>query len=289
MTLLALSFVSALVVSLAFTPLYRRVALRLGYLQHPTEDRWHERPTPAVGGVAICARALSRWPRVQTGSRSCQLVWVVVGDAAVVEEETSLTRGSKQANRIVSIDEPAASSCRVSATVFSDFRYKRQTVQILWDLGLVGVAYYSAYRLSFDREMFGAMFDGFLGSLPIVLGVQVLALSVVGGHRRTWRGFGARDSVVLVAGVLAGTLGIVGSVAYVYGLQDYSVGIFAIYAVLLIVMIAVSRAGFVLLEHYIDERQQGVKTLTPAAAGARPAYGGSLSLRSNSNLPDLDT
>ncbi len=47
----------ALAGGLAFTPLVIRLARRRGWLAHPTSDRWHERPTALMGGIAIYAAA----------------------------------------------------------------------------------------------------------------------------------------------------------------------------------------------------------------------------------------
>ncbi|MDR7551221.1 MAG: hypothetical protein QN131_15000 [Armatimonadota bacterium] len=46
---------TAFVLSVALTALARLVAWRLGFLDVPREDRWHRRPVPRVGGVAMCA------------------------------------------------------------------------------------------------------------------------------------------------------------------------------------------------------------------------------------------
>lgn len=51
--MVAVSFVSALVVSLLLIPLVRSVSFRLGRVAIPREDRWHRRPTPTLGGVGI--------------------------------------------------------------------------------------------------------------------------------------------------------------------------------------------------------------------------------------------
>ena len=53
MTILILSFVFGLVLALVLNPMYRMLALRMGCVEHPRDDRWHELPTPAVGGLAI--------------------------------------------------------------------------------------------------------------------------------------------------------------------------------------------------------------------------------------------
>ncbi len=44
---------SALVVAVVATPITRRVALRLNWVDHPTTRKWHRVPIPLLGGVAI--------------------------------------------------------------------------------------------------------------------------------------------------------------------------------------------------------------------------------------------
>jgi len=46
-------FVVAFVLGLLLVPGVRSVSKRLGRLSYPREDRWHRRPTPTLGGVAI--------------------------------------------------------------------------------------------------------------------------------------------------------------------------------------------------------------------------------------------
>jgi UDP-GlcNAc:undecaprenyl-phosphate GlcNAc-1-phosphate transferase len=46
---------TSLVIGLAATPLVRRLAIRYGWMAHPTQDRWHKRPTALMGGIAIFA------------------------------------------------------------------------------------------------------------------------------------------------------------------------------------------------------------------------------------------
>src|SRR5258707_12237352 len=46
-------FLGALAVSLAVTPLAMMLARRLGKIAPPRADRWHKKPTPMMGGIAI--------------------------------------------------------------------------------------------------------------------------------------------------------------------------------------------------------------------------------------------
>ena len=52
---LVLAAVVAAAVSLAVTPLARRVAHRTGFVDHPGGHRVHETPTPVLGGLAVAA------------------------------------------------------------------------------------------------------------------------------------------------------------------------------------------------------------------------------------------
>ncbi len=38
---------------LAFTPIVRIIAIKKGCLAHPSKERWHQKPTALLGGIAI--------------------------------------------------------------------------------------------------------------------------------------------------------------------------------------------------------------------------------------------
>jgi UDP-GlcNAc:undecaprenyl-phosphate GlcNAc-1-phosphate transferase len=65
----AFPFLVAFFLSLVLVPLSSRVALRLGCVSVPRGDRWHTRPTPILGGVAIYLALIAtlfffaRWDR----------------------------------------------------------------------------------------------------------------------------------------------------------------------------------------------------------------------------------
>lgn len=50
-----LAFLLSLIVSLIVTPLVIRLGNRLGIVDHPVDNRWHERAVPRMGGIAIFA------------------------------------------------------------------------------------------------------------------------------------------------------------------------------------------------------------------------------------------
>ena len=65
-------FLLALALSLALVPLCRLLAMRLGRVAHPREDRWHRRPVALFGGVAIGVVAVRRRRRCSASSASCR-------------------------------------------------------------------------------------------------------------------------------------------------------------------------------------------------------------------------
>src|ERR1041385_62815 len=52
-TTIAGPFLLAMALSLAVVPLCRLVAVRLGFVARPREDRWHQREVAMFGGVGI--------------------------------------------------------------------------------------------------------------------------------------------------------------------------------------------------------------------------------------------
>ena len=157
--------------------------------------------------------------------------------------------------------EPVERSSRLTPFVVN-FVYRRRIAEVFLDLCLVAIAYYSAYRLRFGGAEFGRYFPQFLQSLPLVLGVQLVSLFSVGGYRGVWQYFGLMDGVTFAKGVGLGTLINVTLLVYAYRFQQYSSGVFVIYAALLLLLLAGSRASFRLMSEFAARRnQQGLRVV----------------------------
>jgi UDP-GlcNAc:undecaprenyl-phosphate GlcNAc-1-phosphate transferase len=76
-------FLAALLISLALTPLVRRLSLATGRVASPRADRWHTRQTALLGGIAIFLAFLAPALYYYLGSRSEQLLGLLLGSAAV--------------------------------------------------------------------------------------------------------------------------------------------------------------------------------------------------------------
>ncbi|MBI4486185.1 MAG: glycosyl transferase, partial [Acidobacteria bacterium] len=170
--------------------------------------------------------------------------------------------------------ETAADRDKLTPLV-ADFMYKRRIAEVMLDLALVTVAYYAAYRLRFEGLDFRENFPVFYQSLPIVVAAQMLALFVVGIYRGVWRYFGLMDTVVVVKGVVLGTLGAQLAILAVYRFQGFSRTVFVIDAVLLCILLTASRASFRLLGELLHRSRDAATRVVIYGAGD----GGSLVVR----------
>ena len=160
-----------------------------------------------------------------------------------------------------------------------DFMYKRRVAEVLLDVCIIPIAYYSAYRLRFEGSDLAVYYPFFLHSLPIVLVCQLLSLFVVGGYRGTWRYFGLMDAVVFAKSVILGTVASIVVIVFAYNFANYSRAVFVIYAALLMLLLAGTRASFRLVGEFISRRQAvGRRCLIYGTSGAslatvREAFG----------------
>jgi UDP-GlcNAc:undecaprenyl-phosphate GlcNAc-1-phosphate transferase len=151
-----------------------------------------------------------------------------------------------------------------------EFMHKRRVAEVLLDFCLVALCYYAAYRLRFeDPDDFLRNFAVFTQSLPVILAAQLLAFFGVGVYRGAWRHFGMMDSLVVARGVFFGTVGAELFILYVYHFMAYSRTVFAIYAVLLLIAVTLSRASFRLLGEFVQrQRRSGTRVVIYGAGDA---------------------
>ena len=157
--------------------------------------------------------------------------------------------------------------------LLANFMYKRRVAEVLLDCCLIPVAYYSAYHLRFgEADVLLRNYPFFLQSLPIVLACQLIALFVVGGYRGTWRYFGMMDAVVFARGVLLGTVSAMMVLLFEYHFVNYSRAVFVIYAALIVLLLAGTRASFRLVGEFTSRRRSvGQRCVIYGTSGASVA------------------
>jgi UDP-GlcNAc:undecaprenyl-phosphate GlcNAc-1-phosphate transferase len=169
---------------------------------------------------------------------------------------------------------PAEAPAGGITPVIVSFMYKRRVAEVVLDVCLVSIAYYGAWRLRFEGVEWTTYFPSLVASLPIALAVQMIALFVFGAYRGAWRHFGLMDGVVFGKAIAAGTVTMIAAIAYLYRFQNYSRGVFIIYAAVLMLLLCGSRASFRLIGEFVRRRRTGTRLVIYGAGS-----GGSLLVR----------
>jgi UDP-GlcNAc:undecaprenyl-phosphate GlcNAc-1-phosphate transferase len=138
-----------------------------------------------------------------------------------------------------------------------DLVYKRRVAEVVLDFAIVAACYYAAYRLRFeDPEEFMKNFPNFTASFPLIVGVQMVSFFIVGVYRGVWRHFGMSDALVMTRGVFIGAISSQILILYVSRFFSYSRTVFAIYAVLLLIAMVLSRGSLRLVGEFVQRRRQ---------------------------------
>jgi UDP-GlcNAc:undecaprenyl-phosphate GlcNAc-1-phosphate transferase len=149
-----------------------------------------------------------------------------------------------------------------------EFMHKRRVAEVVLDLFLVVLCYYAAYRLRFeDPEEFMLNFPTFVRSLPVIVGAQMVSFFAVGVYRGLWRHFGMLDTLVVARGVFFGVASALLVILGVYRFFAYSRTVFAIYAILLLIAVTLSRASFRLVGEFMQRQRQSGRRVVIYGAG----------------------
>ena len=151
-----------------------------------------------------------------------------------------------------------------------ELMHKRRVAEVLLDFCLVVMCYYAAYRMRFEDPVeFMLNFQMFSRSLPVIVASQMVAFFVVGVYRGVWRHFGMMDTLVVARGVFLGAASALLVILGAFRFFAYSRTVFAIYAVLLLIAVTLSRASFRLVGEFMQrQRQSGHRVVIYGAGDA---------------------
>jgi UDP-GlcNAc:undecaprenyl-phosphate GlcNAc-1-phosphate transferase len=171
--------------------------------------------------------------------------------------------------------------------MLADFSYKRRVFEVVLDVILAALTYYAAYMLRFEGVIYDEQMAIFVGSLPLVVVVQMVSLLAGGVYRGLWRYTSIADLLVIGRSVLVGTAASVLVVFYAYRIPGPSRSVFILTGLLFFMAIAASRLSFRLLAQLIGTPQ------TDGREDARPVViygagdGGELLIRELLNNAEL--
>ncbi|HXT63871.1 MAG TPA: hypothetical protein VN696_12615 [Pyrinomonadaceae bacterium] len=125
-----------------------------------------------------------------------------------------------------------------------DFSYKRRIFEVLLDVGLIILAYWSAYALAIPGFSDNPARQLFLRTIPIVVVVRLAAFLFFGVYRGIWRYTSVDDFVVFAKAVAAGTIVGMLIILFKFRFQGFSRAVFVIDAVMMVMLLAGSRLAF---------------------------------------------
>jgi UDP-GlcNAc:undecaprenyl-phosphate GlcNAc-1-phosphate transferase len=141
-----------------------------------------------------------------------------------------------------------------------DLSYKRRIFEVLLDVVLVILAYYSAYLLLFGARWSEELWGLFISTIPVLIFVKMSALLVMGVYRGLWRYISVDNLIVYAKAVAVGSVASVLALLFAFRFEGFSRAVFILDAMIFFLMLAGSRVAFRLFRQLIP---------APAGAGRR--------------------
>ena len=154
-------------------------------------------------------------------------------------------------------DQVAHAHSKPVVSFLIDLSYKRRVFEVLLDVVLVALAYYSAQAILFGSVLENGHWQQFVRVLPVLVAVKLPVFLVLGVYRGLWRYASVDDLVVFAKAVLISTVAVILVLLVAYRFQGFSRAAFALDALILFMLLAGSRFGFRLLRSLMPAPQGG--------------------------------
>ena len=167
-------------------------------------------------------------------------------------------------------------------TFLVDVSYKRRVFEVLLDVVLIILAYWSAYAINFPSE--SPAWNLFIRTLPVLVFIRMSVFLVMGVYRGLWRYTSMSDLIVFAKAVVLSSVASVVVLLFAFRFEGYSRRVFVIDALLMLLFLAGSRLAFRLFRQLIPAigHQNGRRVLIYGAGDA-----GELLLRELRNNSEL--
>ena len=125
-----------------------------------------------------------------------------------------------------------------------DFSYKRRIFEVMLDVVLIVLAYWSAYAMKFGPFSGSPAWKLFLRTLPVLVVVRLGAFLFFGVYRGIWRYTGMDDLMAFAKAVAAGSVVSVVIILFKFRFQGFSRTVFLLDAMVMMTFLAGSRIAF---------------------------------------------
>lgn len=147
--------------------------------------------------------------------------------------------------------------------ILTGFPYRRRLFEIVLDFILISLAWYSAFLLRFDGTLPPDQLKILISTLPIVMGIEILALLAGGLYRGIWRYVSIDMLMTISRSALIGGLANGLFIFTWYKFRGPSRGALVLNCLLLFIFIGASRISFRLFGTYIVNRREKRSDMAP--------------------------
>lgn len=151
-----------------------------------------------------------------------------------------------------------------------DLSYKRRIFEVLLDLVLIILAYYTAYVLRFGPISGSGAWRIFFRTLPVIVFVKMATFLVMGVYRGIWRYTSVDDLVVFAKAVILSSVASLLAILFAFRFEGVSRTVFIVDAMILLMIVAGSRMAFRLFRQILPTSQarEGCRILIYGAGDA---------------------
>ncbi len=149
----------------------------------------------------------------------------------------------------------------------SEITHQHRAYEVALDALLLGAAYYFAFAVRFREPQFHEFLPAFTWSLPLVVGLQLLALWASGKYRRAAGSFGPSEVLRLFQGVMLGVGASVIALLYISRFIGYSRWVFVLDAILAPILLIGARVLLNGIDQYVRARRSKGRSAIIYGAG----------------------
>jgi UDP-GlcNAc:undecaprenyl-phosphate/decaprenyl-phosphate GlcNAc-1-phosphate transferase len=129
-------------------------------------------------------------------------------------------------------------------TFLVDVSYKRRIFEVLLDVVLIVLAYWSAYAIKFGAFSGSQAWDLFLRTVPVLVFVKMATFLVIGVYRGLWRYTSLDDLIVFVKAVVLSSVASILVLLFAFRFEGFSRTAFILDGILMLLFLAGSRMAF---------------------------------------------
>ena len=125
-----------------------------------------------------------------------------------------------------------------------DFSYKRRIFEVLLDVVLIILSYWSTYAIKFGPLSESPAWKLFLRTLPLLVFVKMCAFLAMGVYRGIWRYTSIDDLIVFAKAVILSSIASVIVVLFLFRFEGFSRTVFVLDGAIMFLFLAGSRMAF---------------------------------------------